>query len=82
MKLRTGLFVAIASITILGLSSCIREYTCQCEIAYSGKPGLPDTLITSYKLADTKKNAETLCRENSKESEDNGIKTVETCDLY
>lgn len=82
MKLRTALLVAIASVSILGLSSCVRDYVCQCEITYSGKPGLPDTLITSYKLTDTKKNAETLCQENSTESEEDGIKTVEVCDLY
>lgn len=82
MKLRTGLLVAIASVFIFGLSSCTRDYICQCEIAYSGKPGLPDTLVTEYTLTDTKKNAESLCKENSNESTEDGITTVETCGLY
>ena len=82
MKLRTGLLVAIASVLILGLNSCVRDYICQCEIAYTGQPGLPDTLITDYTLTDTKKNAESLCKEKSNETTEDGVTTVETCDLY
>lgn len=82
MKLRPGLLVAFLFITVFGLTSCVRDFICQCEVAYSGKPGLPDTLTREYDITDSKKNAETLCKQNSSETEKEGIKTVETCDLY
>lgn len=82
MKLRPVLFIASFFVTMAIFSSCTREYICQCEISYSGKPGLPDTLINQYTIEDTKKNAENLCIENSSESEEGGIKTVENCYLY
>jgi hypothetical protein len=83
MKLRSGLLVGIAFIFIFCTSSCTREYICQCEIAYSGRPGLPDTLINEYKLTNTQKKAQQICEEGSGEHEsEEGITTIETCKLY
>ncbi len=82
MKLRPGLFIAAVFITLFAFSSCTRDFICECEIAYSGKPNLPDTVINRYDITDTKKNAKSLCEQNSFEGEENGVKTVETCELY
>lgn len=82
MKLRSGLLTGLVLLLIVGASSCTKDFICQCEIAYSGAPGLPDTLINEYELTDTKKNAQQACEEGSSESEEDGIKTVETCKLY
>lgn len=82
MKLRHVLLAAASLLLIISISSCRRNYTCQCEITYSGQPGLPDTLYRDYPVTDTKKKAKQLCEQNSKESEMDGIKTKETCYLY
>jgi len=84
MKLRSGLLAGIVLVVIIGASSCTREYICQCEIAYSGQPGLPDTLINEYKLTNTQEKARQICEEGSSEhySEQDGITTIETCRLY
>ncbi|MCB0697352.1 MAG: hypothetical protein KDC07_08305 [Chitinophagaceae bacterium] len=82
MKLRSVLLAGFVSFVIFGTTSCTQDYICQCEIAYSGQPGLPDTLINEYPLTDTKKNAQQICEEGSGEYEKEGIKTVETCALY
>lgn len=82
MKLRSGLLTGFALLLIVGASSCTKDFICQCEIAYSGRPGLPDTLYNEYKLTDTKKGAQKICEAGSSESVDEGIKTVETCKLY
>ncbi|MEZ5015843.1 MAG: hypothetical protein R2800_02245 [Flavipsychrobacter sp.] len=82
MMLRSGLFIVAALFAMAFMSSCTREYICECEISYSGKPGLPDTSLNRYTIEDTKKNAESLCKENSSESVKDGIKTVENCYLF
>ncbi len=64
------------------MSSCTKKYTCQCSIKYSGAPGLPDSTTNEYEIIDSKKNAEKLCKDESFEKEENGIKVVETCKLY
>lgn len=82
MSLRTLLLLAIAGITLLTTSSCVREYTCQCQIVYSGQPGLPDTLIREYPVKDTKKKAKSACEANSTTSDNGGIHTQEDCHLF
>ena len=82
MSLRTLLLLATAGITLLSTSSCVRDYTCQCQIVYSGQPGLPDTLVREYKVKDTKKKAKSVCEGNSTTSDNNGIHTEENCHLY
>jgi hypothetical protein len=82
MKLSPGLLVAAAFLVMVCVSSCRRDYTCQCEISYSGQPGLPDTIYRDYPITDTKKKAQDLCKGNSSETEKGGIKTKEDCYLY
>jgi hypothetical protein len=82
MKLRPGILLVVALFMIMGLSSCVHEYICQCTIVYEGQPGLPDTLIKEYNISDTKKKAKNKCQANSSDAEKDGIKTKETCDLY
>lgn len=63
-------------------SSCVRDYTCTCQIVYSGRPGLPDTLVKEYTIKDTKKKAKSACEANSTTSDNNGIHTTEDCHLF
>lgn len=63
-------------------TSCTREYICKCEISYTGAPGLPSENVREYPITDTKKGAQSICENNSREYNDAGIKTVETCTLY
>ncbi len=72
----------MALAALLFSSSCTRKYTCQCEIVYSGKPGLPEPRVNEYPIRDTRSNAQKLCEQNSYTKEEGGIKTVETCRLY
>lgn len=75
---------SFAVLTVLiSLSSCVREYTCQCTIKYSGQAGLPKDVFREYPIRDTKGNARDLCQGNSqKPKEKGGITTEEICDLY
>lgn len=82
MKFRPSLLLALAFVSLVGMSSCVREYTCQCGITYSGQPGLPDSTTKEYTVKDTKKKAKSICEGNSFTSEQNGIKTTEHCYLY
>lgn len=82
MKLRPGLWLLLIFTVMIGMSSCVRNYTCQCTIKYTGAPGLPDTIIKQYDIKDTKKNAKSSCQANSKTFDNNGIHTDESCDLY
>lgn len=82
MKFRTGTLLALAILISLGFSSCTREYICQCTITYSGQVGLPDTAVQEYAISNTKKKAKAKCEENSSTFERDGIKAVETCELY
>ncbi|HLO71411.1 MAG TPA: hypothetical protein VK167_11105 [Flavipsychrobacter sp.] len=82
MKFRTGTLLALAILVTLGLSSCTREYICQCTITYSGQAGLPDTAVQEYAISNTKKKAKAKCEENSATFDRDGIKAVETCELY
>lgn len=82
MKFRLPVVLIMLVVGMVILSSCTREYVCKCTISYSGQPGLPDTLVREYHVTDTKKKAKAVCEENSDNSEENGIKTVENCHLY
>jgi hypothetical protein len=88
MKFRSSLLLAaaIAGLTFL-LSSCSKNYTCKCNIVYSGYPGLPDSSTTSFEITDTKSDAKSACSAQSgtyTNADNNGvqIQTVETCTLY
>ena len=82
MKMRLGSMLALCLFAMVFMSSCYREYLCQCETIYTGKAGLPDTIVTEYPVTDTKKNAKADCQAESNTTESGGIKTEEICDLY
>lgn len=82
MKIRSGLLIATLFISMIGLSSCTREYICECQISFSGQPGLPDTVTQEYPLRDTKKKAKSICEAQSSVQEMDGITTTENCYLY
>lgn len=75
---------SILGVTALGagVTSCIKDYTCRCEIAYSGKPGLPEPTTKEYSVRDNSKNASSKCKAASRVTTEMGITTTETCDLY
>jgi hypothetical protein len=81
MTIKSTLLLGVAAFSLI-CSSCVREYTCQCHIKYSGKPGLPDSLVRDYVIRDKKDAAKSLCEQNSQHTESNGIKTDENCALY
>ncbi|MBS1588711.1 MAG: hypothetical protein JST52_03770 [Bacteroidetes bacterium] len=76
------LLVCTFVIFITVFSSCTHQYTCQCTIQYSGKPGLPDSTVREYEIRDTKKRAKSACEANSGTYQTGSIKTVETCSIY
>ncbi len=82
MKFRQSLSVVMVFALILAMSSCVKKYTCHCEIEYSGTPGLPDSTFQEYEVVDKKADAETKCKGESGTYDNNGIHTVETCYLY
>jgi hypothetical protein len=82
MKIRFPLFGLVAFLMLFGLSSCVREYTCQCVIVYSGQPGLPDTVIREYPVKDTRKKAKSVCESNSGTYQSGDILAVETCEIF
>jgi hypothetical protein len=81
MKLLNTLILSAAIMTIIGASSCTKEYTCQCTIKYSGIPGLPDSTINEYQVRDTKSKAKTICEGNSAKFDKDNVNTQETCNL-
>ncbi|RYZ53966.1 MAG: hypothetical protein EOP49_06155 [Sphingobacteriales bacterium] len=82
MKFRFPVILAAAFLLMNLLSSCTRDYICQCTIKYTGQPGLPDSVVREYPVTDTKKKAKSVCESNSGTYETNGITTTETCKLY
>lgn len=82
-KYITSIFVLVAVFFgLFFLSSCTKEYTCECKMTYSGNPGLPNETVRDYKIRDTKKEAESKCAGNSATYEKDGITTVEDCKLW
>lgn len=63
-------------------TSCVRDYTCQCQITYSGKPGLPEQHIREYSLSNTLEEARQECENRSNTYVSDGITTQEKCELY
>jgi len=82
MKRRLFLVPAIALFMVVGMSSCVRDYICYCDVKYTGYPGLPDSLHREYPITDKKEAAKTQCEAASKTYELNTIKTEETCHLF
>lgn len=82
MKTRPMNYVAVALFAVLIMSSCVRDYTCQCTVKYSGAPGLPDSSTREYAVRDKKSKAKSTCEGKSGTYQTGNIKTVETCRLY
>ena len=83
MKFRPAsflLFIALA--VVVCMSSCIKNYTCHCDIKYTGAPGLPDSTSQEYDIKDTKSNAKSKCTSESGNYTNNYVNTSETCYLY
>jgi hypothetical protein len=74
--------LSILVIAVVALASCTKNYTCHCNIYYSGYPGLPDSSVQEYGITDTKSNATSKCKAQSGTYSNNGISTVETCYIY
>ena len=81
-KRSTSFLIALSAIVLFTTTSCTREYTCQCQMIYSGAPGLPEGEVREYMITDSKKNAESKCRGNSREYDNGNIHTIEECDLF
>ena len=81
MKIRVTVLLAIV-FGVVSMSSCVKKYTCHCNIVYSGYPQLPDSSSTEYEIKDSKSNAKSKCKAESGTFDNNGIHTEETCYLY
>ncbi len=79
-KLGISIFMLIG--VSFTFSSCVKEYTCKCDISYSGKPGLPESFSREYQIKNTNTEAKNLCRGASATVTEMGITTTEECDLY
>ena len=77
-------FLPLFVIIVLSFAtSCTREYTCQCEVTYSGNPpGLPGKEIHEHAIKNTKKDAAKECEANSTKETENGITMDVKCQLF
>ncbi len=82
MKLRPSFYLVMSFAAVLAMSSCVKKYTCHCDIKYSGAPGLPDSTVKEYDITDSKTKADDKCKKESGTFDNNGIHTVESCYLY
>ena len=83
MKRRfTALLTSCCVLVLIAATSCTREYICQCQMVYSGAPGLPVGEVREYPITDSEKNAESKCRASSRIYDVDGIHTEENCDLF
>ena len=77
------IIVLILLSTLLSLSSCTREYICQCAVEYKGnQPGLPETDTVEYFIKDKLDEASKKCEANSVEISNEGVTFKETCVLF
>lgn len=74
-------YIIITIFIAMLFTSCVREYTCECKISFSGQPGLPDPYTRDYSLSNTRKKAVKECEELSRTYSDGGITTTEECKL-
>lgn len=82
MKLRPTILLAIAFISMMSYTSCVKKYICHCDIKYSGYPGLPDSTTQEFDVTDTKDNAKSTCEKESGNHVNNNVTSVESCYLY
>ena len=76
--------VAVGTLGLMsvGFTSCIKDYTCECEISYTGKPGLPASTKKQYTIKDKEDEAKSICENSSSTIVRDGITTTENCKLY
>ena len=68
---------------VVTLSSCTKEYICQCVVKYSGNPpALPDSTVFEFAIKDKKKEAAKKCEANSTTLTQDNITMDEKCQLY
>jgi hypothetical protein len=68
---------------IVTISSCTKEYICQCVVKYSGNPpALPDSTIFEFNIKDKKDEAAKKCEANSATLTQDNITMDEKCRLY
>ncbi|MBL7765018.1 MAG: hypothetical protein JNJ58_02915 [Chitinophagaceae bacterium] len=73
----------LAIVFVMALSSCTREYICQCVVKYTGNPpGLPDSAVHEFKIQDKKKDAASKCEANSTTVTQDNVTMDEKCRLY
>ncbi len=82
MKFRPSLLLVMVFAVFIAMSSCVKKYTCHCNIVYSGAPGLPDSTSQEYDITDSKSGAKSKCSAESGNYTNNSITTVETCYIY
>lgn len=82
MKYFKSLVLCTAVLALMMSSACTKEYVCQCNVKYNGAVGMPDSTMKEYPIRDTKKKAQSLCKENSAKYNKDNIDMVETCVLY
>lgn len=80
--LQFGIALVLSVGLLGGLSSCVRTYTCKCDVSYEGQPGLPNPTSKEYEIKDTNKNAKQKCSAASSKKTVMGITTIEACDLF
>lgn len=67
----------------ISISSCTKEYICQCVVKYSGNPpALPDSSVFEFAIKDKKKEAAKKCEANSISITQDNITMDEKCQLY
>ena len=68
---------------VVTISSCTKEYICQCVVKYSGNPpALPDSTVFEFAIKDKKKEAAKKCEANSTSLTQDNITMDEKCQLY
>ena len=68
---------------VITISSCTKEYICQCVVKYSGNPpALPDSSVFEFAIKDKKKEAAKKCEANSVSLTQDNITMDEKCQLY
>jgi hypothetical protein len=76
------LIIAASVCMVFATASCTKNYTCHCDITYTGSPGLPDSTYTEYTIKNTKASAKSKCQNESGSYTNNGITMKENCYLY
>jgi hypothetical protein len=85
---RPFIFLAMLLAGSLSMTSCVKNYTCQCVIKYGGYPGLPDSVINTYTITNDKTDAQSKCKNeafnasNTPYVNNAAITATETCILY